>query len=475
MIIDSAIIEVRSGAGGDGMVSFRREKGISKGGPYGGDGGRGGDVILLADPEVETLLDFSGRHHWKAQPGEKGGRKGMHGAAGSDLIIHVPVGTQVFEEPVAGALPKEVSFDTDPDAALAEIFLSGSERAAIHAPELDSKPVGALLADMDAPGKRLVIARGGKGGLGNKMFKTSTHQTPREAEPGGPTEEHRLRLELKLVADVGLLGKPNAGKSTFLCRVSKATPKIADYPFTTMRPHLGIAEVGAPQAGTSPRRLVVADMPGLIENAHLGAGMGIRFLRHVERTRVLLHILEHAPADGSTILANYKAIRTALKGYDKALAKKPEVVVISKSDLLDPADEAKLVKQMQKAAKTAKVFTMSAATGTGMREVLEECWRVSGAAKAAEAAETAEAEAKIAAGWVEDSPTAATRASAREAMRAKRSDNKAMKKPSNPAEKNRTPRFEKIKGAGKGATKTIHRGPVKKKKVKKNKVKAKNR
>ncbi len=455
MIIDSAIIEVRSGPGGDGAVSFRREKGISKGGPYGGDGGRGGDVVLLADPEVETLLDFSGRHHWKAQNGEKGGRKGMHGAAGADLVVRVPVGTQVYEESARGELPKEVSPDTDIDAFLDEIFLSGSERAAIHAPTPDSKPTGNLIIDMNTPGMRFVIAKGGKGGLGNKAFKTSTHQTPREAEPGGVYEEKRLRLELKLVADVGLLGKPNAGKSTFLCRVSKATPKIADYPFTTLRPHLGIAEVGAGQDGSGARRLVVADMPGLIENAHLGAGLGHRFLRHVERTRVLLHVLEHAPSDGSDILKNYKAIRTALKGHDAALAQKPEIIVLSKNDLLTPDQESKLVQKLLKATKAKKILSMSAATGEGVRQVLEECWKVCESHKRQEAAEAAGEEGL---GW-SNTPTQAADP-ARAQQRALRAINKAMKKPEKVGAKKGVPKVKKV-NAGKGASKNTRKSAKK--------------
>lgn len=343
--------------------------------------------------------------------------------------------------------------------------MSGAEKAAIHAPAPDSKPAGALIVDMHTPGMRFVIAKGGRGGLGNKNFATSTHQTPREAEPGGAYQEKRLRLELKLVADVGLLGKPNAGKSTFLCRISKATPKIADYPFTTLRPHLGIAEIsagqGAGQSGASARRLVVADMPGLIENAHLGAGMGIRFLRHVERTRVLLHVLEHAPSDGSDILKNYKAIRTALKGHDADLAKKPEVIVLSKSDLLTPAQEAKLVEKLLKATKAKKIFSMSAATGMGVRQVLEECWKVCEKNKrqtAAEAAEITEPTGARAA-WTATPTQAADPARAKQ--RATRANNKAMKKPEKVGAKKSMPKAKKV-NAGKGATKNTRKSAKKK-------------
>ena len=228
-----------------------------------------------------------------------------------------------------------------------------------------------------------MAAAGGKGGRGNKHFATPTNQAPRECEPGGSAITRRLRLELKLVADVGLLGKPNAGKSSFLSKVSRAVPKIADYPFTTIKPQLGIAEIPVgqkPKPGERRPRLVVADMPGLIENAHLGAGMGTRFLRHVERTGVLLHFVEPCPGDESNPVKNYKAIRTALAGHDDALAAKPEVVALSKCDLLTDKESAALAKKLEKAA-GKPVFLFSSATGQGLPELLREIWRVAGVSR----------------------------------------------------------------------------------------------
>ncbi|GAB4186304.1 MAG: GTPase ObgE [Phycisphaeraceae bacterium] len=327
MLVDSATIFVRSGKGGDGAVSFRREKFIPKGGPDGGDGGDGGSVILEASPNVDTLLDFSGKHHWYAQDGQPGGRKQCAGKAGEDLVIHLPPGTLVYDA-----------------------------------------ETGELIADLDHLGKRLVIAPGGKGGLGNARFKSATNQTPQQATPGGPAVERHLRLELKLIADVGLVGLPNAGKSTLLSRVSRATPKIADYPFTTLEPNLGIAEL------SEGRRIVFADIPGLIEHAHEGQGLGTRFLRHIERTRLLVHLIDIDPADGSDPVANYRIIRGELEAYSPTLAEKPELVVLSKMDLAgDEADHAAAVELFQQAL-GRPVLTISAATGTGLTELLEACW-----------------------------------------------------------------------------------------------------
>lgn len=328
MLIDSSTIDVRSGKGGDGCVSFRREKYIPKGGPDGGDGGHGGSVILVASPEVQTLLDFAGRHHWHAPSGQPGGPKSRHGRDGEDLHVKVPPGTLVY--------------DAESDE---------------------------LLADLDAPGKQWVAARGGKGGFGNEHFKGPQNQTPREAEPGEPAEQRVLRLELKLIADVGLIGKPNAGKSTLLSRVSRARPKVADYPFTTLEPQLGIAEL---EGGS--RRIVMADIPGLIERAHEGRGLGVRFLRHIERTRVLVHLLEVEPGDGSDPVSNYHAIRHELAAYAPALASKPELVALSKMDLLpSEADRATAVELVEEAL-GKRVWPISAATGLGVAALLEACW-----------------------------------------------------------------------------------------------------
>ena len=371
MLIDSALITVRSGKGGDGVVAFRREKYINKGGPKGGDGGRGGDVVLEASPGVDTLLDFKGRHHYHAQEGEAGRAKQQHGADGEDLVIRVPVGTLVYRQEVReAAQPWEM-----PEAVGA----------------------GELLVDLAEADERVVVARGGKGGWGNEHFKSSTNQTPREATPGEAGEELTLRLELKLLADVGLVGKPNAGKSTLLSRVSRATPKVADYPFTTLEPHLGIAELGGGAesargeegaGGGDARRLVVADIPGLIEGAHEGTGLGIRFLRHVERTAMLVHVLDVDPTDGSDPIANYRAIRRELERYASVtpealgvtpLHEKPEVIALNKVDLLgelDGEDVRAAVELVEAELGLAggEVYPISAATGAGLDKLLERCW-----------------------------------------------------------------------------------------------------
>lgn len=333
MFIDSATIHVRSGKGGHGAVAFRREKYIPKGGPSGGDGGKGGDVWAVAAPGVDTLLDFTGRHHWHAEDGQPGQSRQMHGRDGSDLIIRLPPGTLIYND------------DT-----------------------------GELIVDLAAPQQRHLLARGGKGGFGNEHFKSATNQAPRQSSPGEPGEAFNLRLELKLIADVGLIGKPNAGKSTLLSVISQATPKIADYPFTTLEPQLGIAELDP------ERRLVVADIPGLIEGASGGAGLGVRFLRHVERTRVLVHLLEAAPADGSDPLANYRAIRHELAAHSTTLASKPELVAISKSDLLADDALSALAARLREAL-GMPILTLSSAARRGIGELLEACWRHLGDAR----------------------------------------------------------------------------------------------
>jgi len=290
VFVDRARITVRGGDGGGGHVSFRRAKGLPKGGPDGGDGGKGGDLVFLADPGVNTLLDFRGVRLWRAENGEAGRKKQQHGANAPDRVIKVPPGTQAFDE---------------------------------H--------TGDLVCDL-SPGDRFVVAAGGRGGFGNEHFKSSTNQAPRTATPGDPGEERDLRLELKLIADVGLVGLPNAGKSTMLKALTRADPKIADYPFTTLSPQLGIAPLDA------ARRLVVADIPGLIEGAAQGAGLGHDFLRHIERTSVLLHVLDAAPLDGSSPAENYRKIRAELGEYSIELAERPEVIALNKIDLLGGAD-----------------------------------------------------------------------------------------------------------------------------------------
>jgi len=327
MIVDSADILVRSGKGGDGAVTFRREKYVPKGGPNGGDGGDGGSVILRANPEIETLMDFTSRGHWFAESGRPGGPKEQHGRNGKDLVIELPAGTQVYDQ------------ETDQ-----------------------------LIVDLDRPGKSETIATGGKGGLGNTRFKGPTNQTPREATPGEPGTERALCLELKLIADVGLIGKPNAGKSTLLSRLSRARPRVADYPFTTLDPQLGIAELD------NERRLVIADLPGLIERAHAGQGLGTRFLRHIERTRLLVHVIEAAPVDGSAPADNYHLIQHELAAHSETLAAKTELVALSKMDLVpDPSEREALVDRLQQHLGRS-IFPISGATGEGVDSLLQACW-----------------------------------------------------------------------------------------------------
>jgi GTP-binding protein len=329
MFIDQATIRVRGGNGGNGHVSFRREKFVPKGGPAGGDGGRGGDVVFVADENVNTLLDFRGRVEWAAEDGEAGRGKQQHGADGAACVIKVPPGTIVYDDQTG-----EVLFDL-------------------------------------GPGDRAVVAAGGRGGFGNEHFKSSTNQAPKTASPGEPGERRELRLELKLIADAGLIGMPNAGKSTLLAAVTSATPKIADYPFTTLRPQLGIAALDA------QRRLVLADIPGLIEGASQGAGLGHDFLRHIERTRVLVHVLDVRPPDGGDAAENYRVIRAELAGHSAALAEKPELIVLNKLDLLEEEEREAAVRKLRSELRLGHetdVVGISAATGWGTREVLEKLW-----------------------------------------------------------------------------------------------------
>jgi GTP-binding protein len=326
MFVDEAKIHVKAGDGGAGCVSFRREKYIPKGGPDGGDGGDGGSIVFVADVNKNTLLDFAGRHHWKAERGQAGMGQKMYGKSGNDLLLYVPVGTMIF----------------DLDQSI-------------------------LLADLDEPAKQAVIARGGKGGRGNWHFKSSTNQTPRYAEPGTDGQERNLRLELKLIADVGLVGMPNAGKSTLLSVVSKARPKIADYPFTTLDPQLGIAEVG------SDRRIVIADIPGLIEGAQHGAGLGHAFLKHIERTKVIVHLLDMFPMDGSDPAENYRKIRGELQAFSPELAHKKELVVANKMDL---ATDDGAIDKLRDELSDVEILAISGATRQGIDNMLEELWRM---------------------------------------------------------------------------------------------------
>ena len=330
MFVDRAIIQLTAGKGGDGCLSFYRGKGIPKGGPDGGDGGKGGDIVFATDSGVNTLYDFRGRQHWRAKNGEQGRGKSQFGAAADDLVIRVPEGTLIFDN-----------------------------------------ESGELIADL-GPGDRRVICRGGIGGRGNERFKSSTNQVPLTAERGEPGEAFEARLDLKLIADVGFLGTPNAGKSTLLKALTHAAPKIAAYPFTTLSPQLGIAELDP------SRRLVLADIPGLIEGASSGAGLGHDFLRHVERTRVLLHLLDVAPPDGSSPADNYTAIREELFRYAPALAEKPELIALNKNDLLlDDEERAEAVRtlrdELQLDAAT-EVLCISGGARDGLEQLLQMLW-----------------------------------------------------------------------------------------------------
>ena len=324
MFIDEAKIRITSGKGGNGCLSFRREKFVPKGGPDGGDGGRGGNVYFQVSQNLDTLIDFAGKHHWRAQNGRDGQGSNKHGSDGQDLIIKVPAGTVIYDQ-----------------------------------------DLGLMLKDLDKAGLKVCVCRGGRGGRGNKSFATSTNQTPRQTSPGRKGRERNIRLELKLIADVGLVGKPNAGKSTLISRCSRARPKIADYPFTTLEPVLGIVEL------SDFRQFVMADIPGLIEGAHDGAGLGFEFLRHIERTQIIAHILDIMPVDNSDAVENYHAIRRELQQYSKTLAQKPEFIIANKIDL-DP--EGKIIKKLEKKLKKP-IYPVSAVTGEGIKDLTELIWQ----------------------------------------------------------------------------------------------------
>src|SRR5499427_2388595 len=322
--LDQAKIYIRSGDGGNGCVSFRREKFIEFGGPNGGDGGKGGDVIAEAVDGLNTLIDYRYQQHFPAANGRAGMGKDRHGANGADIVLKVPIGTQIYDE-------DDVT----------------------------------LLADLTEIEQRVVLARGGNGGFGNAHFKSSTNRAPRHANPGQAGIELTVRLRLKLIADAGIIGLLNAGKSTFLAAVSAAKPKIADYPFTTLHPQLGVVEVDG-------REFVLADIPGLIEGAHEGVGLGDRFLGHVERCRVLLHLVDGTAEHAG---AAYKTVRGELKAYGQGLGEKPEVIALNKADALTPEQLKQQTARLARAAKMTPLV-VSAATGAGVPEVLRALLRV---------------------------------------------------------------------------------------------------
>jgi GTP-binding protein len=323
MFIDRALIEVIAGTGGSGSEAFRRESGVPRGGPAGGDGGRGGDILLQADGQLTTLLDYSYRRHYKAKRGAHGEGKNKTGRSAEHLVLRVPPGT--------------VAYDADTEEVLAELLEDGEE---------------------------VVIARGGRGGRGNARFTTSTNQAPRRWEPGEEGEERRVRLELKLIADVGLVGEPNAGKSTLLASVTEARPKVADYPFTTLAPNLGVVQL------SDFRSFVMADIPGIIEGAHEGKGLGHQFLRHIERTRVLLLVI---PIDVDDVQAEYDRLRAELEAYSRDLAATPFLVGLSKTDLLGPDDDVPTLD----ADGALGVLTFSSVARADLQPLLERLWEAS--------------------------------------------------------------------------------------------------
>lgn len=322
--LDQCKIYIRSGNGGGGAVSFRREKYIEYGGPDGGDGGRGGDVWIEAVEGLNTLIDYRYHQHFKAETGIHGMGRNRHGAAGADVVLKVPVGTEVLEE------DRET-----------------------------------LIVDLDHPGQRVLLAKGGNGGWGNDRFKGPINQAPYHANAGQPGEEKWIWLRLKLIADVGLAGLPNAGKSTFLAASSAARPKVADYPFTTLAPNLGIVDLSPEE------RFVMADIPGLIEGASEGAGLGTRFLGHVERTAVLIHLVDCTQTD---VAEAWRTVRHELEAYGSGLADKPEILALSKVDALD-ADTLAMQKEALEAAAGRPVSLVSGVSGQGVKDLLREAWR----------------------------------------------------------------------------------------------------
>ncbi len=327
--IDEAIVEVFAGGGGNGCVSFRREKYVPMGGPDGGDGGRGGNVIFETDEGRTTLMDVKFHRHFKAGRGGHGMGKQMYGAAGKDVVVRVPVGTIVKDA-----------------------------------------RTGEVLADLDTYPLSWTAAAGGKGGKGNMRFTTSVNQAPRKATKGGEGERKKLMLELKLLADVGVIGLPNAGKSTLVSSVSNARPKIADYPFTTKSPTLGVVSV------RSGANFVIVDIPGLIEHAHEGAGLGIQFLRHTERTRAFLHLIDLTDPANPDPVKSYKTIRNELGSYNKDLLKRPEIIVLTKMDLPDAYElKDELIKALKKITKN-KIVCISAATRKGISELILDTWKL---------------------------------------------------------------------------------------------------
>ena len=334
MFVDEVNIRVAAGAGGRGCLAFRRELRVPRGGPSGGDGGHGGSVYVVASPHINTLINFRFHPLFDAQKGANGEGSNCTGHGGANLELAVPIGTLVYEKTADANEPR------------------------------------VLLADLAEEGQRVLVAKGGRGGMGNARFATSTNRAPRKVQPGEPGEIKDLRLELKLLADVGLVGFPNAGKSTLIARISAARPKIADYPFTTLIPNLGVVRI------SEDRSFVVADVPGLIEGAHRGQGLGHQFLRHLERTKVLVHLVDVSGATGRNPVADLDTVRNELELFQPTLAAKPQVVVANKMDAVDPSSDDEIAALERRAAELGLPFLrVSGVSGQGVPELLEAMWR----------------------------------------------------------------------------------------------------
>jgi GTP-binding protein len=346
MFVDEVDIHVEAGSGGRGCLAFRREKFVPRGGPSGGDGGLGGSVFVVASPHTNTLINYRFHPEFSAERGEHGQGSNRTGANGDDLELAVPIGTLVYEK-------------------------TGDAEHPVR-----------LLADLAQEGQRVLVAKGGRGGMGNARFATSTNRAPRKVQPGEPGEIKDLRLELKLLADVGLVGFPNAGKSTLIARISAARPKIADYPFTTLTPNLGVVQL------SDDRSFVVADVPGLIEGAHRGLGLGDQFLRHLERTKVLVHLVDVSSVTGRDPVEDFETVRAELELFDPAFASKPQLVAANKIDALD---DVQRIKSLEQRAKKLKLpfFKISGVSGDGVPSLLEAMWTHLAAARGREAADLA--------------------------------------------------------------------------------------